>query len=228
MKHRFVLAAIAAAVLASLVWSEVRRAEAPVGPQPILNFIGDTERELARLPVEFVPLSDADEIKIGKDLANRYAENWLEHGDEARDRAIEGYVQTVGAKLAAGAHRKLPYSFHYIPRLSFVNAFALPGGPVFIGGGLMALMDTEDELASVLGHEIEHIDHHHCAERVQIQAALQKVPLGELGALPVEVFVAGYSKNQELEADREGAKLAAAALLFAAGLDPTVQRIAAS
>jgi predicted Zn-dependent protease len=44
----------------------------------------------------------------------------------------------------------------------------------------------------------------------------------------VEVFVAGYSKNQELEADREGAKLAAAALLFAAGLDPTVQRIAAS
>jgi predicted Zn-dependent protease len=96
--------------------------------------------------------------------------------------------------------------------LDFVNAFALPGGPVFIGGGLMALMDTEDELASVLGHEIEHIDHYHCAERVQIEAALQKVPLGGLAALPVEVFVAGYSKDQELEADREGAKLAVAAL----------------
>jgi predicted Zn-dependent protease len=64
----------------------------------------------------------------------------------------------------------------------------------------------------VLGHELEHIDHYHCAERIQIQAALQKIPLGQLAALPVEVFVAGYSKNQELEADREGAKLAVAAL----------------
>jgi len=82
---------------------------------------------------------------------------------------------------------------------------------VFIGGGLMALMDTEDELAAVLGHEIEHIDHYHCAERIQVQAALRRAPLGGLVALPVEIFVAGYSKNQELEADREGTKLAAAA-----------------
>jgi predicted Zn-dependent protease len=212
MKHRIAFAAVVASVLAALVFSEIRKAEAPVGPEPILNFIGDTERELARLPVKFVPLSDADEIKIGKNLTKGYAEIWLQSRDDARDRAIEAYLQAVGAKLAVQAQRKLPYTFHYIPSLDFVNAFALPGGPVFIGGGLMALMDTEDELASVLGHELEHIDHYHCAERIQIQAALQKVPLGELAALPVEVFVAGYSKDQELEADREGTKLAAAAL----------------
>jgi predicted Zn-dependent protease len=81
---------------------------------------------------------------------------------------------------------------------------------VFIGEGLMALMETEDELAAVLGHEIEHIDHFHCAERIQVEAALRRIPLGGLVGLPVEIFVAGYSKNQELEADREGAKLAAA------------------
>lgn len=75
----------------------------------------------------------------------------------------------------------------------------------------MALMDNEDELAAVLGHEIEHIDHYHCAERVQVEAALRRSPLAELVALPVEVFIAGYSKNQELEADREGTKLAAVA-----------------
>ena len=113
--------------------------------------------------------------------------------------------------MAAHAHRKLPYRFHYIPSLDFVNAFALPGGPVFVGGGLMALMDSEDELAAVIGHEIEHIDHYHCAERIQVEAALRRVPLGGLIAVPVEVFVAGYSKNQELEADGEGAKLASAA-----------------
>src|SRR5262249_16871344 len=85
---------------------------------------------------------------------------------------------------------------------------ALPGGHVYIGQGLLALMDSEDELASVLGHEIEHIDHYHCAERIQQQDALQHIPLGTIFSFPVEVFTAGYSKDQELEADREGTRLA--------------------
>ncbi len=69
-------------------------------------------------------------------------------------------------------------------------------------------MDSEDELAAVIGHEIEHIDHYHCAERVQQEQALRRIPLGELIALPVEVFEAGYNKDQEMEADREGTRLA--------------------
>lgn len=210
-RHYLPLAAVVLAIGGALVWSEKGKVDAPVGPEPIVSFVADTERELSRLPVKFAPLSDAEEIKIGKELETRYLPNWR-HDDDARDHAIEAYVQEVGGRLAAHAHRKIPYRFHYIPSLDFVNAFALPGGPVFIGGGLMALMDTEDELAAVLGHEIEHIDHFHCAERVQVQAALQKVPLGSLVGLPVEVFVAGYSKNEELEADREGTKLAVAAL----------------
>jgi predicted Zn-dependent protease len=69
----------------------------------------------------------------------------------------------------------------------------------------MELMDSEDELASVLGHEIEHIDHYHCAERVQLEARARKLRLGALAvlaAIPIEVFQVGYSKAQELEADR--------------------------
>jgi predicted Zn-dependent protease len=89
-----------------------------------------------------------------------------------------------------------------------VNAFALPGGHVYVGGGLLALMDSEDELAAVLGHEIEHIDHYHCAERAQREEALRHIPLGGLVAIPIVVFEAGYSKDQELEADREGTRLA--------------------
>jgi predicted Zn-dependent protease len=93
-----------------------------------------------------------------------------------------------------------------------VNAFALPGGHVFIGAGLVAMMDSEDQLAGVLGHEVEHIDHYHCAERVQLEARLRNLNLGVVGALlqiPVEVFQAGYTKDQELEADGEGTRLAA-------------------
>ncbi|HXZ19718.1 MAG TPA: M48 family metalloprotease, partial [Candidatus Acidoferrales bacterium] len=119
--------------------------------------------------------------------------------------------QTVGEAVKAHAHRQLPYQFHYVADVNFINAFALPGGHVFIGEGLMTLMTTEDALAAVLGHEIEHIDHYHCAERVKLEMALRRVPLGGVVAIPVAVFVAGYNKDQELEADREGAKLAAQA-----------------
>jgi beta-barrel assembly-enhancing protease len=194
---------------AALIWSQVNKPAAPVGPQPIVNFIADGEQELMRLPVAFAPLSDSEEIKIGEQLELEYVNRWQPPSDE--DRAVEDYVQKIGAGVAAHAHRKLPYRFHYIPGVSFVNAFALPGGAVFIGGGLISLMTTEDEVGAVLGHEIEHIDHYHCAERVQIEAAMRRVPLGELVGIPVEIFVAGYSKSQELEADREGTKLAAAA-----------------
>jgi predicted Zn-dependent protease len=198
---------------AALIWSQVKKPEAPVGPQPIVNLIADSEHELMRLPVAFAPLSDSEEIRIGKELEQEYASLLQAPSEEnrAQENYVENYVQKVGARVAAHAHRKLPYRFHYIPGLSFVNAFALPGGGVFIGGGLMSLMTSEDALAAVLGHEIEHIDHYHCAERVQIEAALRRVPLGELVGIPVEIFVAGYSKSQELEADREGTKLAAAA-----------------
>lgn len=92
-----------------------------------------------------------------------------------------------------------------------INAFSLPGGPVYVGEGLLDLMTSEDELASVLGHEIEHIDHYHCAERVQVEAKLRKLKLGVIGALvqiPLSVWEAGYNKDEELEADREGMRVA--------------------
>jgi predicted Zn-dependent protease len=57
-------------------------------------------------------------------------------------------------------------------------------------------MTSEDELASVLGHEVEHIDHYHCAERVQIEAKLRNLELGVIGAvvqIPLSVWEAGYN-----------------------------------
>ena len=71
-------------------------------------------------------------------------------------------------------------------------------------------MSSEDQLAFILGHELEHIDHYHCAERVQGEARFRRLKLGIVGELvqiPLEVWEVGYSKDEELEADREGLRL---------------------
>jgi predicted Zn-dependent protease len=106
----------------------------------------------------------------------------------------------------------MPYSFHLVDDEHVVNAWALPGGPVYIGKGLLALMETEDALAAVLGHEVEHIDHYHCIDRYQSERMTRTVPVvGLVAQLPMAVFEAGYAKTQELEADADGVRLAARA-----------------
>ncbi len=208
MKRWATFAIMFALVGSALVVSQRQKTAAPVGPDALLFFVADTQHELTRLPAKFTRMSDEEEISIGNDLARRYLSEGTFVNQDANTKIVLAYVDRVGGRVAGKAQRKLPYKFHYIADPYFINAFALPGGHVFIGGGIIALMDSEDELANVLGHEVEHIDHYHCAERVQTESTLRDIPLGELVALPVEVFEAGYSKTQELEADREGTRLA--------------------
>ena len=207
MKRWIALSGIVLMGIAAIWVSERRRVDVPAGPAAVLYLVADTEQELTRMPVRFTRMSDEEEIRIGDQLAKNYS--WAGPNENFPEfQEVEAYLSQVGSRLAPQAHRKLPYKFHYIPDRSLINAFALPGGHVFVGGGLLELMDSEDELASVLGHEVEHIDHYHCAERVQQEQALRKLPFGQLIEMPVEVFEAGYSKDQELEADREGTRLA--------------------
>jgi predicted Zn-dependent protease len=169
----------------------------------------DAQRDLTRAPMRLTRLSDDEEIAVGKELAEQYSGNADKLSPE--QQALEEYVRRVGGSVALEAHRRLPYSFHLLADPAMINAFSLPGGPVYVGEGLLDLMTSEDQLAAVLGHEIEHIDHYHCAERVQIEARLRNLKLGIVGALlqiPLEVWEAGYNKDEEFEADREGMRLA--------------------
>lgn len=196
----------------ALVLTERRKVEAPGGPEAVVNMIASSERELSRLPATFTRLTDEEEIKIGDRLASN-----LPAPKPGPEQVIATYLQQVGSRVAQKAQRRLPYKFHYLPEAYYFNAFALPGGHVVMGAALLAMMDSEDQLAAVLGHEVEHIDLFHCAERVQIQAALRKIPLGGIAALPIMVFQAGYTKDQEMEADRTGTQLAVLAGYSAAG-----------
>jgi predicted Zn-dependent protease len=209
MRRWFPLALIVIAGLAALIAAQYQRVRTQPSPQAILSTVADAEREVARVPAHLDHMSDAEEIAVGSALAQSYESAWkLDQQSEAAKR-VEAYLQTVGALVAGHATRKLPYRFHYVARPSFVNAFALPGGHVFVGEGLLKLVQSEDALAAVIGHEVEHVDLRHCAERAETEANLRHLGLaGDLLSLPVNVFTASYSKDQELEADRYGTALA--------------------
>ncbi len=202
MKRWLALIVILGGSGAALFFGARKKTQARVGPEAVLNALAETEREVSRVPARLTRLSDEEEVRVGDGMAQSYLAQ--RRTLTAGDIEFENYLSRVGQTVSARARRKLDFRFHYLPDPNFINAFALPGGHVFVGKGLVLLMASEDELASAVGHEVEHIDNYHCNERV----ALQHLPLGELIALPVELFQAGYSKEQELEADRDGADLA--------------------
>lgn len=209
MKRGIAFVVVLLAGVFALYFSQRRRETTPVSANAVIAIAADAQRDLTRAPMRLTRLSDNEEITVGRELSQQYTipDDKL----TPEQRGLEQYVVRVGNAVALHAHRRLPYSFHLVPDRSMINAFSLPGGPVYVGEGLLDLMTSEDQLAAVLGHEIEHIDHYHCAERVQVEARLRNLNLDILGAIvqiPLTVWEAGYNKDEELEADREGMRLA--------------------
>jgi beta-barrel assembly-enhancing protease len=165
---------------------------------------------------EAIAVSDADEVKIGRILAQKYeAENGI--GASEQSRKLDAYLQKVGEKVAAGAERKLPYQFHFDANPGFRSAVGLPGGQIYVGAGILAYMDTEDQLAMVLGHEIEHVNLNQCRERLEKILTEKHLTTADAEKLEVDPFLDGYGHDKEFAADREGAKLAVAAGYSAEG-----------
>jgi predicted Zn-dependent protease len=155
-------------------------------------------------------LSDADEVRIGHILAGKVA-TYRGLAPTPQTERIENYMQTVGNRVAANASRQLPYHFHFDPEPGFKSAFALPGGEIFVGGGILAFLDSEDQLAAILGHEIEHVALNQCHSRLLSVLTEQHLSSAEAEKLGVEKFFGSYGHDAELAADREGVKLAATA-----------------
>lgn len=126
------------------------------------------------------------------------------------DPALLAYVGQVGQRLALGAPgADFAYTFQIVDQ-DAPNAFALPGGFVYISRGLLDLANDEDELANVIGHEIVHVARRHASAR---QSVMQAIPgLFQPFAM---ARIAAYSRDQERDADRLGQSLAALA-----GYDP--------
>lgn len=130
---------------------------------------------------------------------------------------LQSYVDRIGRRLAAQSeYPNLPYTFT-IANSPIVNAFALPGGPVTLTRGLLALANSEAELASVIGHEIGHVTARHSAERqgrqllaqiglMGLAAATGSRQVADIASVGAQAFLQGYSRSQEMEADSLGAR----------------------
>ena len=181
--------------------------------------------------------SEAEEISIGHDVASRL----LGAAPLVDDAALQRYVNHVGRWLALQTERPdLPWQFGVLDSPN-LNAFAMPGGTIFITRGMLARMRSEAELGGVLGHEIAHVLRKHHLKAIQkgaqtalagdaLSAALRDragASRDKLIAFGAEMYSRGLDKSDELEADRLGVVIAARGGYDAYGLPAVLQTLQA-
>lgn len=163
----------------------------------------------------FTLLPESKEIEIGKS----YVPVAIEEFDGIySEREVQNYITQLGNRLARVTYRNLPYRF-YLVNSEQINAFALPGGPVFITRGLLLKLENESQLVGVLAHELGHINARHHARFLEKMTALNILlnivaivvadkPYGQaliqFGEIGGQLLALKFSRDQEREADRLG------------------------
>jgi len=169
-------------------------------------------------------LSTKQEVALGKETA-MYVEKEFGVYD---DPELRNYVNGVGQKLANASERKEITYYFNILNTPMVNAFAAPGGFVFVTRGILKELDDEAQLAGVIGHEIGHVAYRHGAKQFEkvfgyqaillIGEIITKRDLSQLRQYTdffVSLMLLGYSRKNEFEADNSGVRYS-----LAAGYDP--------
>ncbi len=165
--------------------------------------------------------SKQQDVKIGQEAAAQVTRQF----PVVQDPRLQSYIRQVGQRLAStpsGRQSGFPFSFTMLNARE-VNAFALPGGPIFVFSGLMKAVNSEGELAGVLAHEMSHVILRHGTHQVSKQTLIQ-VPAGVAGAVvgggPLVQLGLGaglnglflkYSRGDESQADALGAHIMAEA-----------------
>ncbi len=170
-------------------------------------------------------ISEQQEIQIGREVERQFAAKY----GFVEDAAENARVQGIGLRLARVSERpNLPWTYHIV-RDPSVNSVAAPGGFIFVTSGLLRFVQSDNELAFVIGHETTHVAHRHAVDLAQKDMELQfgAVLLSEiffhgsfaayqLAQVGRALMDAKYSRDKEFEADHYG-------VIFAqkAGFDPT-------
>ncbi|WP_416896692.1 MAG: M48 family metalloprotease [Minwuia sp.] len=172
---------------------------------------------------QFTTISQEQEREIGR---QQHPQVLAEFGGAYNDPQLQAYVDRVGRRLAQNAELPAEQFTFTVLDTPVVNAFALPGGYVYMTRGMMAVLNTEAELAGVLGHEIGHVTARHGATRqtrglfanlAVIGAAVLtgSQEIAQLGQVAAQGYLASYSRDQESQSDSLGIRY-----LSRSGYDP--------
>src|SRR3954462_3573375 len=172
----------------------------------------------ARNPVtgksELSLVSESQEIQMGKQGAQEVAQS-IGLYDDANAQA---YVAEIGKRMAAESERpNLPWEFHVVDDAT-VNAFALPGGFIYVTRGLLTYMTNEAELAGVMGHEVGHVTARHSAQQItkaqfaQLGLGIGSIlsptfrQFGQLAGVGAQLLFLKFGRDDERQADELGFK----------------------
>ncbi len=155
-----------------------------------------------------------DEITIGKKMRVELEKELTLHPSAE----VQSYIAALGKKLGAAAKSPVPLHFHVVKDDKQINAFAIPGGDIYVYTGLMKAAHDEAELACVLGHEISHVSRRHVAQQLTSQmglSAVQGLVLGDkpgvISGLASQLAQTGvllkFSRDHERDADEHGLPL---------------------
>jgi predicted Zn-dependent protease len=158
----------------------------------------------------FILISSNEEISIGEKMSKQ-----VESEEKVlNDSLVQSYVNHVGHRISGISDRKeLPFQFKVLDSKE-INAFACPGGYIYVYSGLLKILDDEAELAGVLSHEISHVVARHGVKKLQQVLGVQvvlSIALGsssqlskDLVSTSIGVILQGYSRDNEFEADQFG------------------------
>lgn len=199
----------------------------------VITYCSSSEYNIITDEKQYVSLSVEEEIALGLQSAPQMA---AQYGGALQDADAQALIDRVGEKIVSQtAAGETPYEFEFtvLANDNVINAFALPGGPIFITTGLLNGLETEAQLAGVLAHEIGHVVARHAAEQIakaQLTEGLtgaaavaaydpenpnSSQQTAALTALIGEVVNMKYGRDDELESDRLGVRFMANA-----GYDP--------
>jgi predicted Zn-dependent protease len=194
----------------------------------LLSYYGSKQINPITGEEQAIALTPEQEIALGLQSAPRMA---AQFGGLDPDERAQELVQAIGARLVQSTvASQTPYEFQFyaLADEQIVNAFALPGGPVFITRALLARLEDEAQLAGVLGHEIGHVLGRHSAERIAKQQLAQSIVSAvgmasddpysaqQIAGVVANMVQMKYGREDELQSDSLGVELMADA-----GYDPS-------
>ena len=150
----------------------------------LVSYFGSASENPVTGETQRVKLTPEEEIALGRQARD---ELMAQAGGLYPDEVLQGYIDQIGAEVvqeSVASQSPYPFEFHLLQDSETVNAFALPGGQIFITTGLLDRLTNEAQLAGVLGHEIAHVVARHGAEHLAKQ---------QLGAFLVNAIVLGTS-----------------------------------